>query len=87
MPNAYRLKERAYSRQRWATFSPARRRASNLVQAAKLRGDLVPQPCEVCGKRYVVAHHDDYAEPLAVRWLCRSHHRKHHHQHGPGRNA
>jgi hypothetical protein len=28
-----------------------------------------------CGEPRVDAHHDDYARPLDVRWLCRPHHR------------
>lgn len=42
------------------------------------RGDLVKQPCEVCGEVKVDAHHDDYSRPLSVRWLCRPHHVAHH---------
>ena len=41
-------------------------------------GELVRQPCEVCGESKVDAHHDDYSQPLAVRWLCRKHHAEHH---------
>jgi hypothetical protein len=39
-----------------------------------------PAHCEVfgCKVRRVVAHHDDYSKPLAVRWLCRGHHAEHH---------
>lgn len=40
---------------------------------------MTVRACEVCGRtRNVDAHHDDYAKPLDVRWLCRSHHRKLH---------
>lgn len=53
-----------------------RRLAARTVSVAKQRGDLVPQPCEQCGKRRTEAHHDDYAQPLAVRWFCRYHHRR-----------
>jgi hypothetical protein len=41
-------------------------------------GKLARQSCEVCGNAKVDAHHDDYARPLDVRWLCRRHHREHH---------
>jgi hypothetical protein len=83
----FRKKEAIYSRARYSTFSPARRRASALVATARYQGRLVPQPCEVCGRSYSIAHHDDYAAPLAVRWLCRAHHRQHHLKFGPGENA
>lgn len=45
------------------------------VARAVKRGDLVPEPCEVCGERVALAHHDDYEQRLVVRWLCDSHHR------------
>jgi hypothetical protein len=32
----------------------------------------------VCGEPEAQAHHDDYAKPLDVRWLCNKHHREHH---------
>ncbi len=34
---------------------------------------LIRQPCEVCGQK-AEAHHDNYGEPLKVRWLCPEHH-------------
>jgi hypothetical protein len=40
----------------------------------KRRGKLIPQSCEVCGSAEAQMHHDDYDRPLAVRWLCRTHH-------------
>lgn len=60
--------------------------AQNKVEKAIARGDLVPQPCEVCGengfmrdgRRKVQAHHDDYNKPLEVRWLCQKHHHEWH---------
>lgn len=51
-------------------IAPAQRAAT---KAMKL-GQLVRQPCEICGDTAVQAHHDDYSKPLDVRWLCRSHH-------------
>jgi hypothetical protein len=35
------------------------------------------QPCEICGGK-AEAHHDNYDEPLKVRWLCFKHHREWH---------
>jgi hypothetical protein len=80
--------ESEYTTRRRATFSPERKRAGTLVYEAVQRGDLKPSPCEVCGNNLEThAHHDDYAKPLEVRWLCRSCHKRHHAEHGPGKNA
>jgi hypothetical protein len=82
-----RLRERAYGVAIFEAASPQRKLAHNLVSRALERGHLVRQPCEVCKAGRAVAHHDDYAAPLDVRWLCRSHHQLHHNQFGPGKNA
>jgi hypothetical protein len=42
------------------------------------KGELVRQPCEICGELKVEAHHDDYHKPFEVRWLCFIHHGEHH---------
>lgn len=39
------------------------------------KGKLLKEPCEICGKLNVHAHHDNYKKPLKVRWLCPSHHK------------
>lgn len=52
--------------------------AHAIVSRALRTGELTPKPCEVCGESRVDAHHDDYDEPLAVRWLCRRHHQQWH---------
>lgn len=48
-----------------------------MAQALK-KGTLVrPGRCENCGKECKPhAHHDDYAKPLEVRWLCPPCHRR-----------
>lgn len=51
-------------------------RAHGAVQRALKSGELVRQPCEVCGNPDSEAHHDDYEKPLEVQWLCRLHHRE-----------
>lgn len=40
------------------------------------RGKLVKKPCKVCGSLSVQMHHEDYAKPLAVEWLCIPHHKE-----------
>jgi len=43
------------------------------------RGKLIPRPCEVAGcAAKPEMHHEDYSQPLQVRWMCRDHHLKHH---------
>jgi hypothetical protein len=39
------------------------------------RGTCEIRECSVLGQ----AHHDDYAKPLEVRWLCKQHHEIEHH--------
>lgn len=49
---------------------------------------LERKPCEVCGSTYKIhAHHDDYAYPLDVRWLCVAHHSQWHKVNGEAPNA
>jgi hypothetical protein len=56
----------------------ARRNAARKkVHVALRNGTLVRGECERAGdgcKGHIEAHHDDYAKPLDVRWLCRGHH-------------
>ncbi len=50
-----------------------------LTRTAIRQGILVKKPCEICNEiDNIEAHHDDYAKPLEVRWLCRTHHFEHH---------
>lgn len=53
--------------------------ARALVNSAIRRGDIIPKPCEVCGKK-AQAHHDDYSKPYDVKWLCQIHHMEYHHK-------
>ena len=57
---------------------PSKHRARVHLHNAVARGKTVKQPCEVCGSAKVDAHHEDYAKPLQVKWLCRKHHMEHH---------
>lgn len=49
-------------------------KSRQITRNAIRRGELIKQPCEVCGAEKVDAHHDDYDKPLDIRWLCRIHH-------------
>ncbi len=72
-----RARSRRY-RARDGQKSDLMNRVHHQVAVAKRSGDLVPQPCESCGSVDVVAHHDNYGKPLAVRWVCQKHHREIH---------
>jgi hypothetical protein len=57
-----------------------KREATNAYQKALRSGSLVRRPCEICGKT-AEGHHDDYADPTNVTWLCRFHHANWHQGH------
>ena len=62
-------------------------KAAGALNYAVRVGKLTKQTCEECGAEKAEAHHDDYAKPLEVRWLCRSHHRQWHVDNGEAPNA
>lgn len=54
-------------------------RARAAVYRAIQRGDLIKQPCGMCGTdKSVQGHHHDYSKPLDVEWLCYHCHMKEH---------
>lgn len=63
------------SQAKWNKANPKALWAHTAVKSALKRGLIIREPCEVCGSEPTDAHHDDYDRPLAVRWLCRLHHR------------
>src|SRR5262245_4742864 len=69
----------------WSDQWPKEQRqlAGQLVQKSLKRGELIRQPCQVCGASSALAHHENYNQPLAVVWLCRSHHVKRHRELDP----
>lgn len=69
------------SRRRTYPWTQAQKRAANrAVSNAVRRGALVrPDACEECGwVGRIAGHHDDYDEPLCVRWLCSTCHERAH---------
>ena len=57
---------------------PENYKARTMTRNAIRDGKLLKEPCKVCGKRKVEAHHQDYSKPLDVEWLCNKHHRQRH---------
>jgi len=68
--------KKAIARQRM--MFPEKIKARNAVCNAVRDGRLIRQPCEVCGKIKVEAHHLDYKKPFEIQWLCPYHHREQH---------
>lgn len=71
-PDRFRASDRAASVKK-RERSPEKVAARNAVNSAVKRGELQkPAACEECGQvKPVAGHHEDYARPLHVRWLCR----------------
>ena len=70
-------------RKRYPKKAAARRKVAYNVK----KGHMTAKPCEICGEKLTVAHHDDYSKPLDVRWLCQAHHVKWHKENGEGKNG
>lgn len=66
-----------------------KRKCQSAVTVALKTGKLIRATvCENCGRpEKLDAHHDDYAEPMDVRWLCRWCHKAWHRKHGEAPNA
>jgi ribosomal protein S27AE len=72
----------------WVSRNRIKKGAAAIVGNAVRDGRLIrPDACEECGSGNVHGHHDDYALPLAVRWLCAMCHRKWHKENGQGANG
>ena len=66
---------------------PNKYNAHRLVRQAIKSGKLFPEQCCKCGSSCGThAHHDDYAKPLNVRWMCPACHKQWHIANGEGLN-
>lgn len=63
-------------RKNWVKRNPDKVRVYQIVARAIRSGKLIkPTVCSVCNQeRRIEAHHEDYAKPLDVVWVCRVHH-------------
>jgi hypothetical protein len=84
------IEARNRARKSWLKRNPIKRMANVIVGNAVRDGKLLkPSACESCGikPKRLHGHHDDYAFPLSVRWLCPGCHNKWHKENGEGANA
>jgi len=73
---------------KWRKENPNKAKAHAIVARAIRAGHLFSKPCCECGSTSDVhGHHDDYLEPLNVRWLCAPCHSQWHKENGEGKNA
>ena len=79
----------AKSKTKWAANNPIKRGANLMVCNAVRDGKLEKRrSCSECGfGGRIHGHHDDYAFPLIVRWLCSKCHTAWHKENGPGKNG
>lgn len=89
-PSTFKQKDRNYylknkgrilkKRLLWFKENKHKKRAHDAVKNALYTGKIIRLPCEICGEQRVDAHHDNYLKPLDVRWLCKTHHMRLHHE-------
>jgi hypothetical protein len=73
--------------ERYRRENPIKVAAQEMVIHAIRRGEIKRLPCEVCGNEKTHGHHDDYAKPLEVRFLCAKHHYQWHFENGEAPNG
>ena len=59
-------------------LSVLRKKTRNKTNELLKKDIIKKQPCVVCGKHDVIAHHEDYSKPTDVIWICEEHHKKYH---------
>jgi len=78
------------AKNKWTESNVIKRAASHVVNNAIRDGRLIKKyECENCGISDVRihGHHDDYAYPMSVRWLCSKCHCAWHKENGSGLNG
>lgn len=88
---AQKLKAVNKAKARYIKNNPTKRRAHRLVENGLRNGSILKgtECCEChtpATEKRVIAHHDDYAQPLAIRWMCDKCHRAWHNLHGEALN-
>jgi hypothetical protein len=65
----------------WTNPEARRRKLARMAAARAMRRGRIVRPlfCTDCNQEAELEmHHDDYAQPLQIRWLCKPCHRKRH---------
>lgn len=77
------------AKKKWQESNSIKRGANIMVGNAVRDGKLdKPGSCSECGSGgRIHGHHDDYAYPLVVRWLCAKCHTQWHDENGEGLNG
>ena len=66
------------SNQKWRKNNSEAYKAHWIVANAIRYGKLKKESCVICENPRTHAHHDNYSEPLKIKWLCSKCHRAHH---------
>ena len=75
------------SKKKWQEKNILKRAAHVIIGNAIRDGKVTRKDCCACGSnKNIHAHHDDYAKPLNVRWLCAACHSQWHRDNGEGKN-
>ena len=69
-----RSTENYYYKLRSIASHPERHECRRIFESRLRAGILRRGCCEFCGSTHVEGHHEDYSDPLRVRWVCRKHH-------------
>lgn len=77
-PPLISLKPRKLKKKR--SINKLKQSARAQARVARLKGLILKgNKCEACEATWKLEmHHDDYNQPLKIRWLCQICHRKHH---------
>jgi hypothetical protein len=77
------------AKRKWAKSNPIKKGAIQLINnAIRDKKIIKPDICEKClAVTKLHGHHDDYAYPMTVRWLCSKCHSLWHRINGEGKNS
>lgn len=77
------------AKKKWIDSNIIKRAAHLILNNAVKSGEVIKKnKCESCSKEGKIhAHHDNYAFPLNVQWLCPKCHTKWHKENGEGLNC